>query len=67
MNEALMSRSTVARTQKKFKLRVLQKAQQLAETFLELLKEGDGKLFEAFSFAGTRLDRTDTEYGDMEK
>eukprot|EP00975_Prorocentrum_lima_P052257 10947053-Prorocentrum_lima.AAC.1 len=63
-----MSRgSTLAKTRNKFKLRVLQRAQQLADTFLDILKEGDGKLFNAFSDAGTRLDRTDRAYDDVEE
>eukprot|EP00975_Prorocentrum_lima_P071339 12937155-Prorocentrum_lima.AAC.1 len=42
MYEAIMSGPLVARTQKKYKLKVLLRAQKLAETFLALLKEGDG-------------------------
>eukprot|EP00975_Prorocentrum_lima_P001591 343289-Prorocentrum_lima.AAC.1 len=42
-NEALMAgASSVSKTQKKFKPKVIRWAQQLAETFLDLLKEGDG-------------------------
>eukprot|EP00975_Prorocentrum_lima_P027795 5844702-Prorocentrum_lima.AAC.1 len=67
MHDAMMNGSLVARTQKKYKLKVLQRAQQLAETFLDLLKEGDGQSFEAFSYAGTRLDKTNTACDDMEK
>eukprot|EP00975_Prorocentrum_lima_P055000 11532020-Prorocentrum_lima.AAC.1 len=62
-----MSGSLVARTQKKHKLRVLHRAQQLADTFLALLKAGDGKLLEAFSYAGTRLDNTNKAYDEMDK
>eukprot|EP00975_Prorocentrum_lima_P066790 12911231-Prorocentrum_lima.AAC.1 len=38
-SEDMRSGSWVARTQKKHKLRVLQRAHQLADTFLDLLKE----------------------------
>eukprot|EP00975_Prorocentrum_lima_P022575 4750994-Prorocentrum_lima.AAC.1 len=44
-HEALARGSTTAKSQNKCKLRVLQGAQQLAETFLDVLKEGDGMLF----------------------
>eukprot|EP00975_Prorocentrum_lima_P013098 2781662-Prorocentrum_lima.AAC.1 len=42
MNESLMGGSLVARAQKKYKLKVLQRAQRLAEAVLDLLMERDG-------------------------
>eukprot|EP00975_Prorocentrum_lima_P007309 1567977-Prorocentrum_lima.AAC.1 len=62
----MRSGSWAARTQKKHKPKVLQKAQQLAGTFLDLLKECDGKLFKAFANAGARLDMTNKAYDDMD-
>eukprot|EP00975_Prorocentrum_lima_P031523 6616901-Prorocentrum_lima.AAC.1 len=41
-NEALASGSNMAKSQNKCKLRVLERAQQLAETLLDILNEGDG-------------------------
>eukprot|EP00975_Prorocentrum_lima_P041738 8770142-Prorocentrum_lima.AAC.1 len=62
----MRSGSWVARTQKKHKLRAPQRAQQLAEAFAELLQEGEGQLFKAFSLAGTRLDMTNKAYDEMD-
>eukprot|EP00975_Prorocentrum_lima_P051063 10698979-Prorocentrum_lima.AAC.1 len=42
-SEEMRSGSWVARTQRKHNVRVRRRAQQLAEAFIDLLREGDGK------------------------
>eukprot|EP00975_Prorocentrum_lima_P058502 12271586-Prorocentrum_lima.AAC.1 len=58
--------SWVSRTQKTHKLRVLQRAHQLAEAFVDLLKEEDGRCLEAFASAGMRLELTNKAYDDVD-
>eukprot|EP00975_Prorocentrum_lima_P031235 6557088-Prorocentrum_lima.AAC.1 len=62
----MRSGSWVARTQRMHKVRVLRRAQQLAEAFIDLLREGDGKLLSAFASAGMRLHLTNKAYDEMD-
>eukprot|EP00975_Prorocentrum_lima_P062805 12887671-Prorocentrum_lima.AAC.1 len=50
-SEETMSGSWVSRSQKKHKWKVLQRALQLAEAFIDLLKEEDGQFLKAFAAA----------------
>eukprot|EP00975_Prorocentrum_lima_P039516 8303086-Prorocentrum_lima.AAC.1 len=62
----MRSGSWVARTKKKHKLRVLHRAQHLAEASIDLLKEEYGRFLKAFASAGIRLDLTNKAYDEMD-
>eukprot|EP00975_Prorocentrum_lima_P011133 2364562-Prorocentrum_lima.AAC.1 len=62
----MRSGSWVSRTQKKHTWMVLHRAQQLAEAFIDLLKEEDGQFLKVFSAAGMRLDLTNKAYDELD-
>eukprot|EP00975_Prorocentrum_lima_P055314 11600931-Prorocentrum_lima.AAC.1 len=58
--------SWVPRTKNKHKWKVLQRAQLLAEAFIDLLEEEDGKFLKVFAAAGWRLDLTNKAYDELD-
>eukprot|EP00975_Prorocentrum_lima_P060328 12652391-Prorocentrum_lima.AAC.1 len=57
--------SLQAKTQNKFKMTVLERANELSRAFLSALQ--NGKVFEAFPTAGNRFRMTSMECDDMEE
>eukprot|EP00975_Prorocentrum_lima_P049188 10294351-Prorocentrum_lima.AAC.1 len=64
--EEMRSGSWVSKTQKKHKMRVLQRAQHLAEAFIDLLREEDCKFLKVFAAAGWRMDLTNKAYEEFD-
>eukprot|EP00975_Prorocentrum_lima_P047372 9904518-Prorocentrum_lima.AAC.1 len=62
----MRSGSWVSKAQKKHKMRVLQRAQQLAEAFIDLLRGEDCKFLKVFAVAGWRMDLTNNAYDELD-
>eukprot|EP00975_Prorocentrum_lima_P057709 12100740-Prorocentrum_lima.AAC.1 len=58
--------SWVAKTQKKHKALVLRRAQRLAESFVDLLREDGGRFMSAFAASGWRMDKTSKAFDELE-